>query len=171
VAAGINTVHLSYVREKTGHALVGARQWVPEQDIASPVQSLVTGLPLDLRFRTKGQLAIGVLGGAYVGGHASVLGVDERVSVAYRCSFAKYAAAFFRNAFSASSSRLRHSSSRMRSWSGMPAGTGCPAIFFRYALTQNPRVVSLMPISLATCAMGSELSTTRLAACSLNSGE
>ena len=29
VANGINTVHLSYVREKTGHALAGARQWIP----------------------------------------------------------------------------------------------------------------------------------------------
>jgi hypothetical protein len=32
------------------------------QDIADPVRSLVTGLPLDLRFRTKGQLGIDVLG-------------------------------------------------------------------------------------------------------------
>ncbi len=61
VANGINTVHLSYVREKTGHALIGARQWIPAEDIADPVKSLVTGLPLDLRFRTKGQLAIDVL--------------------------------------------------------------------------------------------------------------
>ena len=65
VANGINTVHLSYVREKTGHALVGARQWIPAEDISDPVKSLVTGLPLDLRFRTKGQLAAGLLGEAY----------------------------------------------------------------------------------------------------------
>ena len=31
VANGINTVHLSYVREKTGHALIGARQWIPDR--------------------------------------------------------------------------------------------------------------------------------------------
>src|SRR6202021_3219413 len=61
VANGINTVHLSYVREKTGHALAGARQWIPAEDIEDPVKSLVMGLPLDLRFRTKGQLAIDVL--------------------------------------------------------------------------------------------------------------
>jgi SRSO17 transposase len=61
VANGINTVHLSYVREKTGHALAGARQWIPAEDIKDPVKSLVTGLPLDLRFRTKGQLAAGIL--------------------------------------------------------------------------------------------------------------
>ena len=68
VANGINTVHLSYVREKTGHALAGARQWIPAEDIADPVKSLVTGLPLDLRFRTKGQLAIDILGDAWADG-------------------------------------------------------------------------------------------------------
>jgi SRSO17 transposase len=65
VANGINTVHLSYVREKTGHALIGARQWIPAGDIADPVKSLLTALPLDLQFRTKGQLAIDILTGAY----------------------------------------------------------------------------------------------------------
>ena len=70
VANGINTVHLSYVREKTGHALVGARQWIPAEDIKDPVKSLVTGLPLDLRFRTKGQLAIDILADAYGDGLA-----------------------------------------------------------------------------------------------------
>ena len=60
VANGINTVHLSYVREKTGHALIGARQWIPAEHIADPVKSLVMGLPLDLEFRTKGQLAMDI---------------------------------------------------------------------------------------------------------------
>jgi SRSO17 transposase len=68
VANGINTVHLSYVREKTGHALAGARQWIPAEDITGPVKSLLTGLPLDLRFRTKGQLAIDILDDAYADG-------------------------------------------------------------------------------------------------------
>jgi SRSO17 transposase len=70
VANGINTVHLSYVREKTGHALIGARQWIPAEDIADPVKSLVTALPPGLRFRTKGQLAIGILADAYGDGLA-----------------------------------------------------------------------------------------------------
>jgi SRSO17 transposase len=70
VANGINTVHLSYVREKTGHALAGARQWIPAEDIRDPVKSLLTGLPLDLRFRTKGQLAIDILNDAYADGLA-----------------------------------------------------------------------------------------------------
>jgi SRSO17 transposase len=58
VANGINTVHLAYVREHAGHALIGARQWIPAAQIDDPVRSLVMGLPLDLEFRTKGQLAI-----------------------------------------------------------------------------------------------------------------
>jgi SRSO17 transposase len=68
VANGINTVHLSYVRDKTGHALIGARQWIPREQVSDPVQSLATGLPPDLRFRTKGQLTIDVLGDACADG-------------------------------------------------------------------------------------------------------
>jgi len=68
VANGINTVHLSYVREKTGHALAGARQWIPAEQIEDPVKSLVMGLPLDLQFRTKGQLAIDICTDAYADG-------------------------------------------------------------------------------------------------------
>ena len=70
VANGINTVHLSYVREKTGHALAGARQWIPREQIEDPVTSLVTGLPLDLQFRTKGQLAIDICADCYADGLA-----------------------------------------------------------------------------------------------------
>jgi SRSO17 transposase len=68
VANGINTVHLSYVREHTGHALIGARQWIPEEQVKDPVTSLVTGLPLDLEFRTKGRLAIDIFTTAYADG-------------------------------------------------------------------------------------------------------
>jgi SRSO17 transposase len=68
VVNGINTVHLSYVREQTGHALIGARQWIPAEQVSDPVVSLVTGLPPDLVFRTKGQLAIDILTDAYADG-------------------------------------------------------------------------------------------------------
>jgi SRSO17 transposase len=68
VANGITTVHLSYVREETGHGLIGARQWIPAEHISDPATSLVMGLPLDLVFRTKGQLAIDILTGAFDGG-------------------------------------------------------------------------------------------------------
>jgi SRSO17 transposase len=70
VANGINTVHLSYVRARTGHALIGARQWIPQEHIEDPVRSLVMGLPLDLEFRTKGQLAIDICTDAYADGLA-----------------------------------------------------------------------------------------------------
>ncbi len=61
VANGINTVHLSYEREGTGHALIGAREWVPAEHIDDPVRSLAMGLPAELVFRTKGQLGIDIL--------------------------------------------------------------------------------------------------------------
>jgi SRSO17 transposase len=68
VANGINTVHLSYVREGAGHTLIGARQWIPAEHIEDPVKSLLMGLPLDLEFRTKGQLALDVCSAAYADG-------------------------------------------------------------------------------------------------------
>jgi hypothetical protein len=37
VANGINTVHLAYVREGAGHALIGAREWIPAEHIGDPV--------------------------------------------------------------------------------------------------------------------------------------
>ena len=43
---------------------------IPAEDIADPVRSLLAGLPLDLRFRTKGQLAADILGDAYADGLA-----------------------------------------------------------------------------------------------------
>ena len=70
VANGINTVHLSYVREKTGHALIGARQWIPAEHVTDPVTSTGMGLPTDLEFRTKGQLAIDICAEAYADGLA-----------------------------------------------------------------------------------------------------
>jgi SRSO17 transposase len=68
VANGITTVHLAYVRERTGHALIGARQWIPAEHISDPVCSLVMGLPEDLVFRTKGQLAADICTGAFADG-------------------------------------------------------------------------------------------------------
>jgi len=65
VANGITTVHLSYVRERTGHALIGARQWIPAEHVADPAKSLVMGLPGDLVFRTKGELASDILADAF----------------------------------------------------------------------------------------------------------
>ena len=68
VANGINTVHLSYVRQRTGHALIGARQWIPAEHISDPLASAGMGLPADLEFRTKGELAIDLCTDAYADG-------------------------------------------------------------------------------------------------------
>ncbi len=70
VANGITTVHLSYVREQTGHALIGARQWIPAEHVSDPACSLVMGLPDELVFRTKGQLAIDVITDTFADGAA-----------------------------------------------------------------------------------------------------
>ena len=68
VANGINTVHLAYVREHAGHALIGARQWIPAAQIEDPARSAAMGLPPDLEFRTKGQLAIDIAAEALADG-------------------------------------------------------------------------------------------------------
>jgi SRSO17 transposase len=68
VANGISTVHLAYVREGAGHALIGAREWIPAEHIGDPVKSAGMGLPEDLVFRTKGQLAIDILTEAFADG-------------------------------------------------------------------------------------------------------
>ena len=68
VANGITTVHLAYVREQAGHALIGARQWIPAEHISDPVKAQDMGLPGDLAFRTKGQLAIDILTEAFADG-------------------------------------------------------------------------------------------------------
>jgi len=68
VANGINTVHLSYVRERTGHAVIGARQWIPAEQVNDPVAAAKMGLPQGLEFRTKGQLAADICAEAYADG-------------------------------------------------------------------------------------------------------
>lgn len=68
IANGIDTVRLSYVRERTGHALIGARQWIPAEHLTEPAISASMGLPADLEFRTKGQVAIDVCTDAYADG-------------------------------------------------------------------------------------------------------
>ncbi len=70
VANGINTVHLAYVLEHAGHALIGARQWIPAAQIADPARSAAMGLPPGLEFRTKGQLAIDITAEALADGIA-----------------------------------------------------------------------------------------------------
>jgi SRSO17 transposase len=68
VANGINTAHLAYAREGAGHALIGAREWIPAEHLKDPARSVVMGLPDGLVFRTKGQLATGILAEAFADG-------------------------------------------------------------------------------------------------------
>jgi hypothetical protein len=82
VANGITMVHLSYVRERTGHALIGARQWIPREQIEDPVKSLVMGLPGDLVFRTKGQLAIDICAEAFIDGSGWTSSAGTRYTAA-----------------------------------------------------------------------------------------
>jgi DDE superfamily endonuclease len=53
VANGISTVHRACVLEHAGHALTGARQWIPAAQIADPARSAAAGLPPGLEFRTR----------------------------------------------------------------------------------------------------------------------
>ncbi|WP_197024349.1 transposase, partial [Nocardiopsis sp. CNT312] len=57
VANGINTVHLSYVRQGVGHALIGCRQWIPAEQVEDEATATRMGLPEGLGSATKGQLA------------------------------------------------------------------------------------------------------------------
>ena len=78
VANGITTVHLSYAREGSGHALIAARQWIPREHLDDPEKQQRTGLPEDLVFRTKGQLAIDLLTEVFADGiHLDFVCGDE----------------------------------------------------------------------------------------------
>lgn len=68
VANGINTVHAAWIREGTGHVLAGFRQWIPEEHLKDPVTCVTAALPLDLRFKTKGELAIDIVADAAADG-------------------------------------------------------------------------------------------------------
>lgn len=65
---GINTVHLCYVREGVGHALIAARQWIPAEQVDDADTTAGMGLPADAQFRTKGGLAVDICAEAYADG-------------------------------------------------------------------------------------------------------
>src|SRR3712207_2362414 len=68
LANGINTVHLAYVRERVGHALIAARQWIPAEHLADADTATAMGITPELEFRSKGQLAIDLCADAYTDG-------------------------------------------------------------------------------------------------------
>ena len=55
VANGINTVHLSYVRQYRGHGLIGFRQWIPREQIEDPAVRERMGLPAGPGVRDQGR--------------------------------------------------------------------------------------------------------------------
>ena len=69
LANGINTVHLSYVRERVGHALIGARQWIPAEQLADPRHGGRDGYcRRGWSFGPRAQLAIDICTDAYADG-------------------------------------------------------------------------------------------------------
>jgi SRSO17 transposase len=56
IANGVNTVYCSYATPG-GHALVGARIWVPEDQLTDPDRRAALGIPADVAFKTKPHLA------------------------------------------------------------------------------------------------------------------
>ena len=60
VANGVNTVHCSYAT-RGGHALVGARLYLPAEQLDDPDRRTALGIPTDVVFRTKPQLAIDII--------------------------------------------------------------------------------------------------------------
>jgi SRSO17 transposase len=60
VANGVNTVYCSYATPG-GHALVGARIWLPAEQLADPDHRAALGIGEEVAFRTKPQLAQDIL--------------------------------------------------------------------------------------------------------------
>ncbi len=60
VANGVNTVYCSYATPG-GHALVGARIYVPEEQLTDAERRAALGIPAAVEFRTKSQLAQDIL--------------------------------------------------------------------------------------------------------------
>ncbi|WP_146607284.1 IS701 family transposase [Spongiactinospora gelatinilytica] len=60
VANGVNTVYCSYATAD-GHALVGARMYLPAEQLADPKRRAALGIPQNVAFQTKPHLACDIL--------------------------------------------------------------------------------------------------------------
>lgn len=60
VANGVNTVYCTYATQ-SGHALIGARIYLPESQITDDTSRAARGIGSDVEFRTKPQLAQDIL--------------------------------------------------------------------------------------------------------------
>ena len=57
-----------YVRERAGHALIGAREWIPAEHLKDPVKSVVMGLPADRCSAPRGSWPVDILAEALADG-------------------------------------------------------------------------------------------------------
>jgi hypothetical protein len=108
LANGINTVHLSYVRERIGHALIGARQWIPAEHLGDPDTAAGMGILDGLAFRTKGQLAIDICTDAYADG----VTFDSPAATRYTATAPSYASSSNNSSRPTCCASARTSSSR-----------------------------------------------------------
>jgi SRSO17 transposase len=60
IANGVNTVYCSYATGG-GHALVGARIYVPADQVTDPTRAAALGIDAKVEFKTKPQLAVDIL--------------------------------------------------------------------------------------------------------------
>jgi SRSO17 transposase len=67
VANGVNAVHCSYATAG-GHALIGARIYIPAEQLDDQARRVAMGIPADVVFRTKPQLAIDITADAIAEG-------------------------------------------------------------------------------------------------------
>jgi SRSO17 transposase len=67
VANGVNTVHCSYATAG-GHALIGARIYIPAEHLDDQTRRGAMGIPAEVVFRTKPQLAIDITADAIAEG-------------------------------------------------------------------------------------------------------
>lgn len=45
------------IRQRTGHAIIGTEQWIQKEHVSDTATAAAMGLPEDLTFKTKGQIA------------------------------------------------------------------------------------------------------------------
>ena len=66
IANGVNTVYCCYATPCGGHALVGARVYVPADQLADPARRAACGIGQEVTFRTKPQLALDICRGIWL---------------------------------------------------------------------------------------------------------
>lgn len=84
IANGVNTVHCSYATPR-GHALIGARLSLSTKQLDDQTRRAALGIPEDVVFRTKLQLAIDILAEAIAPGRRPGVLVGGRPGECEEC--------------------------------------------------------------------------------------